>query len=80
MTTKRQNAQTKHQAPSKGQPKSGVTPTSTAAMHAVGCVITRNKRQFMVELVLLFRVPCSVPFLAKPGLCCFFCVTLENAR
>ena len=34
MTTKRHNSQTKHQAPSKGQPKSRITPTSTEAMHA----------------------------------------------
>ena len=36
MTTKRHNSHTRHQAPAKGhaQPKSRITPTSTAAMHA----------------------------------------------
>ena len=32
-TANRHNSQTKHQAPSKTQPKSRITPTSTAAMH-----------------------------------------------
>ena len=34
MTAKRHISQTKHQAPSKGQPKSRMTTISTAAMHA----------------------------------------------
>ena len=33
-TANRPNSQTKHQEPSKGQPKSRITPTITAAMHA----------------------------------------------
>ena len=33
LAAKRRKSQTKHQAPSKGQPNSRMTPTSTAAMH-----------------------------------------------